>query len=94
MALLGFVEIGADADIASIYILVRFYVTGATKSLYILRFARNLAKRTELSLERCVLHFMKIGSDLDIAPVYNFDGVYENAAPKSLYNFRFERNFA
>ena len=44
-------KIGRDLDIAHIYIFVRFNVNGVPKSLYIFRFTRNLAQRTELGLE-------------------------------------------
>ena len=88
----SFVEIGSYLDIASIYIFVRFKENGAPMSLNIFRLARNLARRTELSLECCVLSFMKIGPDLDIAPIYSFVRFHVNGAPKPLYIFRFAPN--
>ena len=89
--MLNFVKIGSDLDIGLIYIFVRFKVNGAPKSLYILRFARNLAQRTELSQERCVLSFVKIGSDFDIVPTYvqytpSGEG-YHIVGPVRLYYF-------
>ena len=61
-------------------------------SLYIIRFARNLARRTELSLEW--LSFVKIGSDLDIDPIYSFVRFYINGAPKFPTLVRLRQNFA
>ena len=84
-------RIGSDLDIAPMYIFVRFKVNGAPKSLYIFRFARNLVQPTELGLEWCVPSFVKIGSDLDIAPIYIFVRFKVNGVPKSLYTFRLAR---
>ena len=78
----------------SSHIFVRFNVNGPPRSLYIFRFARNLVQRNEWSIEWCVLSFLKIGSDLDIAPIFIFARFKVNGAPKFLYIFRFERNLA
>ena len=91
--MLSFLKIGSDLDIAPIYIFVRFKVNGVPKSLHIFRFARNLVQRTELSLERFVLNFVKIGSDLDIAPIYITVRIKINGVLKSLNIFRFARNW-
>ena len=62
------------------------------RSLYIFRFARNLVQANHLGLEWCLPSFVKIGPDLDIAPIYIFVRFKVNGVPKSLYIFRFVRN--
>ena len=87
-------KIGPDLDIAPIYSFVLFHVNGAPNSLYIFRFARNLVQPNHLGLELCLQNFMKIGPDLDIAPIYSFVRFHVNGAPKCLYILRFARNFS
>ena len=49
---------------------------------------------THLFGPRNLLKLGKIGSDLDIAPIYIFVRFKVNGAPKSLNIFRFARNLA
>ena len=61
---------------------------------FMIRIGLNLAQFTCLAQGRTLLKLGKIGSDLDIAPIYIFVRFYVNVVLKSLYILRFARNLA